>query len=258
MDVVVVLLAFVLLMLVVAPFRLYMENGRLLSVALRLQQRRVQRGALRLVQRIDGAWRDRQVTLEVPSTGRLLLRVAAPRSLGPLTIRRQGLTTLLRAALDRQTQLVSRHYALSGDPAASARLIDATERVRKLDWRIRVVLESLDDLGGDSIHLTDGALEVEVRRVETEGVMAILEYLCVLAEGLEDLAVLNGVIRERARADRRCPFCHDGLSEEVRTCAACDTSHHAACWDENGGCSVFACPGGPDARQPRDRARERP
>lgn len=257
MDVLVVLLAFVLLVLVVAPFRLYMENGRLISVALRLQQRRVQRGALRLVQRIDGAWRGRAVTLEVPSTGRLQVRVAAPRSLGPLTIRRQGLSTLLRAALDRQTQLVSKHYALSGDPAASARLIDATERVRKLDWRIRVVLESLDEFGGDTIHVGDGKLEVEVRRIEVEGLMAIIEYLCVLAEGLEDLAVLNGVVRERARSDRRCPFCHDALSQEVRTCATCETSHHAACWDENGGCSVFACPGGPDAGAQSARARER-
>jgi hypothetical protein len=169
------------------------------------------------------------------------------------------LTTLLRAALDRHTKLVSEHYAVTGDEAARARLTEATERVRKLDWRIRVVLETVAEFGGAEVRLADGRLEVEVRRVEVEGILAILEYLCVLAEGLEDLAVMNGVVRERARVERRCPFCHDGLGEaDARTCEACDTVHHAACWDENGGCSVFACARGPEARGPADRARARP
>jgi TM2 domain-containing membrane protein YozV len=40
-----------------------------------------------------------------------------------------------------------------------------------------------------------------------------------------------------------CPYCRTSLEleDEVTSCAACNTPHHAACMAENGGCTVFGC-----------------
>lgn len=49
----------------------------------------------------------------------------------------------------------------------------------------------------------------------------------------------------------RCPFCRDDLEPEgpdATTCPDCGTLHHAACLAEAGGCTVFACRGGPRPR----------
>jgi hypothetical protein len=43
----------------------------------------------------------------------------------------------------------------------------------------------------------------------------------------------------------RCPFCHDDVPQDVLAarCGACQTVHHASCFDEKGGCSVAGCGG---------------
>ena len=49
----------------------------------------------------------------------------------------------------------------------------------------------------------------------------------------------------------RCPFCRDDLEPEgpaATACPDCGTLHHAACLEEAGGCTVFACRGGPRPR----------
>jgi hypothetical protein len=72
--------------------------------------------------------------------------------------------------------------------------------------------------------------------------------------------------RPRPSLDSRCPFCHQALedgTDRVR-CRACGTKHHAGCWAEHQGCSVFACgslemlqtPGAP--APPQAEAVERP
>jgi uncharacterized membrane protein len=50
-----------------------------------------------------------------------------------------------------------------------------------------------------------------------------------------------------AHAGRPCPYCRFALKEsvEIVQCGACGSVHHADCWDDNGGCSIMACPGGP-------------
>ncbi|HMT04266.1 MAG TPA: RING finger protein [Solirubrobacterales bacterium] len=50
-------------------------------------------------------------------------------------------------------------------------------------------------------------------------------------------------------AGRRCPYCHTDLvaSDEVRTCDRCGAVHHADCWEEGAGCSVFGCQGEADS-----------
>jgi hypothetical protein len=51
-----------------------------------------------------------------------------------------------------------------------------------------------------------------------------------------------------------CPYCRDGLAADGDGAAACDrcgTAHHAACLEEAGGCTVFGCDGGREARPVR-------
>ncbi len=59
-----------------------------------------------------------------------------------------------------------------------------------------------------------------------------------------------------------CPYCATDIdTETANQCAVCHTPHHRDCWDENCGCAVPACLGGPpiagDATRPLVvRARE--
>jgi hypothetical protein len=52
--------------------------------------------------------------------------------------------------------------------------------------------------------------------------------------------------REKGGAAERCPYCHDALVDEVAPaaevrCDGCGTSHHEACIEELGRCTVFGC-----------------
>jgi len=44
-----------------------------------------------------------------------------------------------------------------------------------------------------------------------------------------------------------CPYCRAGFEpeDEVKVCEACATPHHADCYAENGGCTVFGCKNAP-------------
>jgi Prokaryotic RING finger family 1 len=44
-----------------------------------------------------------------------------------------------------------------------------------------------------------------------------------------------------------CPYCRFPLKEGVQTvvCGVCRAPHHADCWQDNAGCAVTACSGGP-------------
>lgn len=46
---------------------------------------------------------------------------------------------------------------------------------------------------------------------------------------------------------RSCPYCRFPLKEgsPITECGTCHTVHHAECWEENGGCSITGCAGGP-------------
>ena len=46
-----------------------------------------------------------------------------------------------------------------------------------------------------------------------------------------------------------CPYCSGviGAGDAGQTaCPSCATAHHADCWEENGGCTVFGCASAPD------------
>lgn len=40
-----------------------------------------------------------------------------------------------------------------------------------------------------------------------------------------------------------CPYCRAPMEDEAAliACPGCSTPHHAECWEENGGCTVFGC-----------------
>jgi len=49
-----------------------------------------------------------------------------------------------------------------------------------------------------------------------------------------------------------CPYCRDHISdkEAITACAGCGTRHHADCYTENGGCTIFGCSCAP-AEEPK-------
>jgi len=48
-------------------------------------------------------------------------------------------------------------------------------------------------------------------------------------------------------AEAICPYCRAGFEpdEEITACPACGTLHHADCFTENGGCTIFGCTAAP-------------
>ncbi len=52
-------------------------------------------------------------------------------------------------------------------------------------------------------------------------------------------------------SSQSCPYCrmpmHD--TDIIKTCASCRTPHHAECWAENKGCTVFGCPEAPEEEE---------
>jgi hypothetical protein len=52
-----------------------------------------------------------------------------------------------------------------------------------------------------------------------------------------------------ADAGRSCPYCRFPIKEgaQVAACGVCNAPHHLECWQENSGCAVVACGGGPNA-----------
>lgn len=50
-----------------------------------------------------------------------------------------------------------------------------------------------------------------------------------------------------------CPYCRgsiDSTVDEAKICLGCGTPHHADCFEENGGCTVFGCSAAP-AEEPK-------
>lgn len=56
----------------------------------------------------------------------------------------------------------------------------------------------------------------------------------------------------KAETGRVCPYCRFPLKEGIAMvqCGVCSAPHHADCWQDNGGCAVVACAGGPSADGP--------
>jgi hypothetical protein len=57
-----------------------------------------------------------------------------------------------------------------------------------------------------------------------------------------------------ADTGKTCPYCRFPLKEgtSIMRCGVCQATHHGDCWQDNGGCAVIACAGGPTS-SPADR-----
>lgn len=66
-----------------------------------------------------------------------------------------------------------------------------------------------------------------------------------------DLGVTGPQRRTAGKAEtgKACPYCRFPLKEgsDIVSCGACHACHHAECWQDNAGCAVVACAGGPPA-----------
>lgn len=88
----------------------------------------------------------------------------------------------------------------------------------------------------------------------------VLVSVALLLDGVrqEQVPAPQRAVLRPVRAPSRCPFCHEGLEdtpERARVrCGACDTPHHAPCWEESGRCSAFSCQGERPARGARASA----
>jgi hypothetical protein len=59
-------------------------------------------------------------------------------------------------------------------------------------------------------------------------------------------------------AGRTCPYCRFALEQgdEVVACHVCEAVHHGDCWEENGGCAVALCAGGPSRGDAQEQGPE--
>lgn len=219
---------------------LYIENGRLIFFAQRLDRPRLVQGAFRLLRRVEGTRDGRRVVLDVTRSGKLELRVAARSQLGPLTIRR-------RFRRRREARLVS-SFQLVGPEEPCERVAEAVERVPAVDRRLGRSLDAAEELGCYELRLEDGWLVVTIRRVRSLELDTLVDSLVRLSDALGSATLVRGSLRELSAQTQRCPFCHDGIGGETTSCGACASVHHGACWEEHGGCSVFGCAAGARGR----------
>jgi hypothetical protein len=84
------------------------------------------------------------------------------------------------------------------------------------------------------------ALVAADRGADTEAPdIVFLEPCAEPADIITVVPLIHRVPLETPDAD--CPFCGDSLGLVGTECPSCDTPHHASCWTENRGCTVYGC-----------------
>lgn len=77
-----------------------------------------------------------------------------------------------------------------------------------------------------------------------------------LEAGSRAAAAVDVRARDAHQADATCPFCKAPTGDDPTVaCDGCGTAHHAGCWDEQRGCSVYGC-ASRDAKAVGERVRE--
>jgi len=233
-----------------AAFVAYAGNGRLIGFAQGLDEARVVRGGLRFVESIEGSRGGRRVELALGESGRYDLRVAAPRLSGRLVVT-EGvwLTRLLgfATAVRLEGEAAER---LAGAPEVEAR---AREALAEAAHRASMAQRSRG-----ALFLEDGWLTVPAIRTvpEVGDLVRLVDALARVGEALDEVAALAIAVSAASRDHGRCPYCREEVAGETRVCGTCDALHHAECWAEHGGCSVFGCAEAPRPGRP-ERTRGR-
>jgi hypothetical protein len=120
------------------------------------------------------------------------------------------------------------------------------------DW---LVAQSYDRQGARRLALESYRAYLETHRRGAWRVEAK-----VRAEELEAgdraAAAVDVKMRDAHQADATCPFCKSPTGDDPTVaCDGCGTAHHAGCWEEQRGCSVFGC-ASRDAKAVGERVRE--
>ncbi|MBI2943912.1 MAG: hypothetical protein HYY25_06900 [Candidatus Wallbacteria bacterium] len=114
-------------------------------------------------------------------------------------------------------------------------------------------------LGGRAIVLRKSVRGERLTARLLEEVLARMDVLC--ASITEIFRVdSDGIVHIDARgvvpADSRCRVCGEPLERATVTCAACETPHHADCWQYLGRCAIFGCGSHRFTRRPAEEEGE--
>lgn len=77
-----------------------------------------------------------------------------------------------------------------------------------------------------------------------------------LEAGAKAAAAVGVLKAHDPQAEPTCPFCKSATADDPTVaCDSCGTAHHAGCWEEQRGCSVYGC-ASRDAKAVGERVRE--
>jgi len=139
----------------------------------------------------------------------------------------------------------NRHIALLledyfGVPAPDR--VPATDDLAKLqnDPCVMRQLKNMDDFQLIALSRTDAVAARYLMLEEFSGHMLLhwatsLHYL-----NYYGAACLKRLSMKQTGQETSCPYCKDVVTGGMK-CRRCGTTHHEACWKENGGCAVYGC-----------------
>lgn len=234
-------------------FATYRANGHVISWSRTLEDRRVTQGSLRLIESVVGRRRERMVRLTTSPGGRHRLAIEAD-GVGALSFHDRGVIGELARLLQLKERFIDQ-FKVRAD-GKGARQLENTNQIsgEDLERCITAALAAARALRVPELRFEDGWLIAHgIQGFESARVTALTEAMIDLAEAFSGAAALGARVRAASRDLRVCPFCRDGLDDEVRACEDCQAAHHQDCWDEHGGCSIFGCRG---AARPRSGQRE--
>jgi hypothetical protein len=205
---------------------------------------------------VRGVRRGRRVRLSL-QRDRVVLEAWVVHPVATLDLTRPTLPERLTRTLSRRPGETWRAVRREGRT-------DALERVE-----VERALERLfRDHAVERLTLREGALRAE--RPLRDGDLdaeRLDEAFALLAEVAGPFERRELVVQALARAGRvtcfgwtgggaglRCPYCRDDLDPEAPGLAACErcrTLHHAPCYEEAAGCTVFGCAGAKDSARHR-------
>lgn len=145
----------------------------------------------------------------------------------------------------------------TGNEAVDDKYIVAGKRgsLREL-FRSRSMVSAIDRLfagPGLWLELRGGRLEMEVQGFisDSGGLLGALEGMEGVAQECERKKVKVRILGEKlkfaitAGTDHAvCPFCRDAVAldaDDVMACDGCNTVHHAECYSEARGCTIYGC-----------------
>ncbi len=203
------------------------------------------------------------ITYEIRGAGKskktytqLALRVSNP--VASFSVGRAGVLNRLGRWLGVVSDVKTGHEAVD-----DKYILQGQQGSLKTLFRSRDLERAIDALfGGEGVSkvsLEDGWLRCERPQVLGAGAYrTMFRALRRIAAECERTQVVVKILGETPRfawtagsGTAHCPYCRDDVGldgDDVMACAGCNTVHHAECYAEAGGCTIFGCD-----RKPRGR-----